>query len=97
MTSRTVHESLHRGMGQRNREGRNKLSRSVSFADVNIREYERILGDNPSCTSGPPISLGWGYSPEPIKLSVDDFERGKAIYLGLLPSSLYLKLFAKEC
>ena len=64
-------------MGQRNREGKNKLSRSVSFADVNIREYERILGDNPSCTSGPPISLGWRYSPEPIKLSVDDFEEGK--------------------
>jgi hypothetical protein len=31
------------------------LRKSVSFTEVNIREYERILGDNPSCSSGAPI------------------------------------------
>ena len=49
----------------------------MSFVNVNIREYERILGDNPSCTSGPPLSIGWKHSPSPIVISVDDYEDGK--------------------
>jgi hypothetical protein len=51
---------------------------SVVFDRIKIREYERTLGDNPSCTSGPPISLGWTYlhsSDYPI----DEYERNKAV------------------
>jgi len=33
--------------------------RSVTFSQVQIREYSTILGDHPCCPSGPPISLGW--------------------------------------
>lgn len=29
--------------------------KAVRFDEVHIREYERTLGDNPSCSSGPPI------------------------------------------
>ena len=77
MTSRTLHESLHRGQ-RGSRDGKKtSISRSVSFASVNIREYERILGDNPSCTSGPPIGIGWRFSQDSILVSVDDFEEGK--------------------
>jgi hypothetical protein len=32
---------------------------SVSFGAVNIRYYERILTDNPSCADGRAIGLGW--------------------------------------
>jgi hypothetical protein len=32
--------------------------KSVSFQEVYIREFERILGDNPSCSSGAPIRYG---------------------------------------
>lgn len=33
-----------------------KLKRkSVRFNDIQIRYYERTVGDNPSCSSGPPI------------------------------------------
>lgn len=74
MSSRTLHESLHRGKPAL------KKTRSqsvVSFDQVNIREYERILGDNPSCTSGPPLSIGWKFSPSPMVISVDDYESGK--------------------
>ena len=35
--------------------------RQVVFDSIEIREYERIVGDNPSCTRGPPISIGWSY------------------------------------
>ena len=31
--------------------------RNVSFDKVSIREYERVLGDNPSVSQGPPIRL----------------------------------------
>jgi hypothetical protein len=34
---------------------------TVRFKAIEIREYERIVGDNPSCSKGPPISIGWGY------------------------------------
>jgi hypothetical protein len=34
---------------------RNGKSRHVRFRTVYIREYERIIGDNPSCSSGAPI------------------------------------------
>jgi hypothetical protein len=33
-----------------------KARRTVSFDRILIREYEQVLGDNPSCGSGPPIS-----------------------------------------
>mmetsp|Transcript_30199 Transcript_30199/g.36741 ORF Transcript_30199/g.36741 Transcript_30199/m.36741 type:complete len:176 (+) Transcript_30199:170-697(+) len=46
---------------------------SVSFSDIHIREYDICLGDNPSCTCGPPISLSWTYK-NTIIISIDDYE-----------------------
>ena len=34
-------------------------AKEVRFEDVKVREFERVVGDNPSCSSGPPI----GYVP----------------------------------
>jgi hypothetical protein len=34
-------------------------SRKVSFATIQLREYERILCCNPSCSEGASIGLGW--------------------------------------
>ena len=52
---------------------RMKPSRRVSFSTVCIREYDRILGDNPSCSCGPSISIGWEFEDEEI-LPVDEWE-----------------------
>jgi len=41
---------------------KNKLSKQVSFHNLQIREYNIELGDNPSCSYGPPISMGWNYN-----------------------------------
>ena len=46
---------------------------SVSFHKVSVRPYERILTVNPSCSSGPPIGLGWKYGQEKHYL-VDTFD-----------------------
>lgn len=48
---------------------------SVSFKQIVIREYGQVIGDNPSCSGGAPISLDWLYSPKHIQISVDTYEK----------------------
>ena len=31
----------------------------VKFGTVTVRDFQRILGDNPSCKAGAPLSIGW--------------------------------------
>lgn len=33
----------------------------VKFSTVETREYSRVIGDNPSCTTGLALELGWEY------------------------------------
>ena len=85
MVARTLEESLHRPRSytspssmSKSQHGRTALLRStITFGQVNIREYERVLGDNPSVTSGPPLSIGWRYSPSTLNMSIDDYEENK--------------------
>jgi len=47
----------------------------VSFSTIEIRQYERILGDNPSSQSGPSLSIGWNYDKnKTIVKNIDDYE-----------------------
>ncbi|KAL3816729.1 hypothetical protein ACHAXA_002215 [Cyclostephanos tholiformis] len=49
-----------------------------SFSSVDIREHERIAGDNPCVSSGVPLSLGWGYyQHQPIELDHYESNRGQ--------------------
>ena len=48
-----------------------KLRNSVTFSVVQVREFERTVGDNPSCSTGPAISLGWSYHSTP-DIAVED-------------------------
>jgi hypothetical protein len=48
----------------------------VVFHEVLIRNYEQTIGDNPSVSYGPPISLDWDYEEaEPITL--DEYEKNR--------------------
>lgn len=47
--------------------------RSVKFTDLHIREYRQVLGDHPCCSSGPPVSLGWDYSPH-TSINLEEYE-----------------------
>jgi hypothetical protein len=38
--------------------------RRVSFGAVEVRIYERVLGDSPCNGGGPLLSLGWCYANE---------------------------------
>ena len=38
--------------------------KTVRFSDITIREYPMILGDNPSVSCGPPVTIDWQHSSE---------------------------------
>ena len=47
----------------------------VAFAAVEVRAYPRTLGDNPSVSSGPPVSLSWHHDKESSGCcTVDEWE-----------------------
>lgn len=53
----TVDDSLHNRYGEStSKDSDSEERRSIQFKDLIIREYARTVGDNPSCSSGPPIS-----------------------------------------
>ena len=56
---------------------KNKKKRSVSFCEVQVREYERILEFNPSVTSGPAVGIGWKYFPDEGHYSLENFEESR--------------------
>lgn len=46
----------------------------VRFEQIEIRNYDMILGDNPSCSYGPPVTLDWDYSKNK-PMSLDEYEK----------------------
>lgn len=54
----TEDESMHSKYGSESKEASKESddAKQVVLKDIQIREYARTIGDNPSCSSGPPIS-----------------------------------------
>ena len=50
--------------------------RSVSFVSIEIREFQQCIGDNPSVSYGPPISLDWDYE-DMDAVPFEDFENAR--------------------
>mmetsp|Transcript_49606 Transcript_49606/g.57922 ORF Transcript_49606/g.57922 Transcript_49606/m.57922 type:complete len:163 (+) Transcript_49606:129-617(+) len=71
----------------------------VGFANVIIREYEVALGDNPSVSQGPPLSLGWSYNEmSPVDLEKYEEMRGirRETYQMAVPVSARVAILVKE-
>jgi len=64
-------------MSAPNLSGMAPMKRNVSFSKIEIREYERTLGDNPCVSAGPPLSLDWKYNPDHKVFDVEHYEDSK--------------------
>lgn len=53
-----------------------KKGSTVQFSTIKIREYDRIIGDNPACSSGPPMTFDWSYTQKP-PISVNEYETSR--------------------
>ena len=49
-------------------------NRSVVFGNLEIREYARTIGCNPSVSGGPPVGLDWSYDPNERIAPIEAFE-----------------------
>mmetsp|Transcript_41121 Transcript_41121/g.99090 ORF Transcript_41121/g.99090 Transcript_41121/m.99090 type:complete len:288 (+) Transcript_41121:111-974(+) len=63
MKWKTVDESLHSIAQSEPADIGRPSNKGITFGNIGIREYGRTLGDNPSCSSGPPVSISWEYKP----------------------------------
>lgn len=70
-------------------------SSTVKFHSIEIRCYKVTLGDNPSCSYGPPVTLDWEYDAS-VEMSVDEYEESRSIrrkpYQMLMNSQYRTKL-----
>lgn len=76
------------------------VKRSVSFSCINIREHERIAGDNPCVTSGVPLSIGWGYHQHDA-VDVDVYEKNRGpsphnINMMMVPANVRKNILRDE-
>ena len=57
----------------------NTMTRNnVSFSSTSIREYPVTLGNHPSCSHGPPLSLGWEYFEDEHTLPLEKYEETRS-------------------
>ena len=72
----------------------NDMKYEVAFDTITVREYGMILGDNPSCSYGPPVQLDWEYFERPAEdLDVYEEARGERRKLQQLGISYYRRKY----
>lgn len=51
------------------------VAKGVTFDTLEVREFPIILGDNPSCEGGPPLTIDWGFDPDThFAIDIEQFE-----------------------
>jgi hypothetical protein len=53
------------------------LKPTVSFSNLEIREYDVALSDHPSCSFGPPVQLSWEYKQKEV-VPVESYEQSRS-------------------
>ncbi|KAL3933965.1 MAG: hypothetical protein SGBAC_010176 [Bacillariaceae sp.] len=96
---KTVDESLHSIALSEPMDIGRPSNKGITFGTIGIREYARTLGDNPSCSSGPPVSISWEYKA--LKdTTVESFEESRPSRRSqmemVLPRKLRSEMLKKE-
>jgi len=90
-TGSVVHSIISKSKTKKER--RNKIiSYNVRFNEVRVREFQRILTDNPACTKGPPIGIGWKFNEKTFDFDEWELKRGRV----RRPSELHLNRGRRE-
>ena len=50
-----------------------RRGKTVSFSNLEIRDYSIVIGDHPFCDKLP-LSLGWSHSPQSTVVPIDTYE-----------------------
>ena len=64
MRVRTLDESLNGSQSTTLSASKRSTKSNISFDKVFFREFPMVLGDNPSVSEGPPVSIGWDIQAE---------------------------------
>lgn len=72
----TSHNSTPSDIQVNNDRKERKKHMKIQFTDISIRLYNRILGDNPAVSDGPPIQLSWEYIEKETR-SLDEYEANR--------------------
>jgi len=65
------------GNSKGEKDSSSEMKPSVSFSNLQIREYDLTLGDHPSCSYGPPVSLGWDYRDAAV-VPLEKYEKARS-------------------
>lgn len=57
--------------------------RRVAFGNIQVREYNRTIGDNPGVRVGVPVALDWQFFELPV-MAIDDYEKNRPPYKTML-------------
>jgi len=91
-------DSMHKKYGESEKSKERKGIR-LKFKNIELREYARTIGDNPSCSSGPPISISWEYLPAKV-LPLDVYEDSRPPRRSniemILPRDLRQRMLRKD-
>ena len=49
-------------------------TKQVQFSSVTVREYPMEIGDNPSCSDGAPVQIGWQHQSSTTHSNIDMYE-----------------------
>lgn len=75
----TLEDSLHAKYGEhdhcKHTHHKDNKDQHITFSNIEIREYARTVGINPSVSAGPPVTITWDYDPNVKVLSVEDYEK----------------------
>jgi hypothetical protein len=97
ISSETTGTTVSKSSVSRSSSHHSKKKRSVSFCEVRIRNYERILEFNPSVTSGPAVGIGWRYSVEDDEnIPLDIFEDTREYHRRTSTKDLTLSRMDRE-